>query len=234
MAGPRRATLQAHAHPVFSFVYGTVAALTERGEIGRVRGALLSGAAGTVLVVGLGPGHDLDHVPPSVSQVVALEPGLPMLRRAAPRVRALRARGGSVLLAAGVAEALPLADASVDAVLLAFVLCSVADPARALAEARRVLRPHGRLLLLEHVRGPEGSLLARVQDRVDPWWHRLAGGDSLTRDPSGLLRAAGFDVTGLTYRWMANFPLCAYHLVGTATVGPRLPASPPAPPPQQA
>ena len=208
--------IERYAHPVFATVYGVVAALLEHGEVGRVRSRLLAGVTGRLLIVGAGPGHDLDHVPAAVSHVIALEPGAPMLRRARPRAAALRDRGASVALVAGVAEELPLPDASVDAVLCAFVLCSVTDPGRALAEVRRVLRPGGRLLLLEHVRGPQGSLLARVQDRVDPWWHRVAGGDSVTRDTGSLVRAAGFDDVGLAHRWMVNFPLCAYHLVGAA------------------
>ena len=218
MTAGRPATLAAHTHPVFARVYGAVAALAERGEVGRARGRLLTDVRGRLLVVGLGPGHDLDHVPPSVTQVVAVEPSPSMTARAALRVEALRARGVEAVFAAAVAEALPLPDASVDAVLCAFVLCSVSDPARALAEVRRVLRPGGRLLLLEHVRGPRGSLLARVQDRVDPLWRHVAAGCSVTRDTRALVRAAGFVDTGLRDRWMGNFPLCAYHLVGTATV----------------
>ena len=219
-AVPPGGPLDSYAHPIFTAVYGVVAALLEHGEVGRVRSQLLASVTGRLLVVGAGPGHDLDHVPASVSHAVALEPSAPMLRRALPRAAALRARGVDVTLVAGVAEALPLPDASVDAVLCAFVLCSVGDPRQALAEARRVLRPGGRLLILEHVRGPDGSLLARVQDRVDPWWHRVAGGDSVTRDTGALVRAAGFDDSGLSYRWMANFPLCAYHLLGTARLAP--------------
>lgn len=215
-APTRPQTLRAHAHPVFTRLYAAVAALGERGEIGRRREELLSGVTGRLLIVGLGPGHDLEHLPAGVREVVAVEPSPAMNALAAARVRVLRERGVRVVFAAAVGEALPLADASVDAVLCAFVLCSVSDPAQTLAEVRRVLRPGGRLLLLEHVRAPRGSLLERVQVRVDPLWRRLAGGCSCARDTRATVRAAGFEDGELQELWMANAPLCACHLVGPA------------------
>ena len=219
------ATTAAHAHPVFARVYALIAALGERGAVGRARSDLLAGVTGRLLIVGLGPGHDLAHLPPGVRQVVAIEPSPVMLAQARPRVRELGRRGVRVTLTAAVAEALPLPDGSVDAVLCAFVLCSVDDPAAALAEVRRVLRPGGRVLLLEHIRGPAGGLLARVQTAVDPAWHYLAGGCSCARDTRSSLRAAGFDDSALREVWMANFPLCVYHLYGAA---PAPSATPPA------
>jgi SAM-dependent methyltransferase len=205
-----------HSHPSFARVYGLVAAVGERTGYGRWRAAALTGARGRLLVLGLGPGHDLDHLPPAVTAVVAVEPDPAMRARAGRRIA--RARP-PVLLVAAEAERLPLADGSVDAVLCALVLCSVADLAGALAEVRRVLRPGGTLHLLEHVRAADGSRLAAVQDRLDPLWGRLAGGCSVTRRTRAAVEAAGFDTAAVVSRTLrpAVLPI-GPHLRGVARV----------------
>jgi len=198
-------------------VYGALAALSERGPIGELREQLLRGARGRLLVVGLGPGHDLDHVPETVDAVVAVEPSPSMSRRATRRVIRLRARGVPVHMVSGTAEALPLRGESVDTVLCAFVLCSVTDLTRALAEVRRVLHPQGHLLLLEHVRAAEEPRLAAIQDRLQPLWGRLAGGCHPNRDVRTALRSAGFDDADvLDFPLAQNVPLCRPHLRGKA------------------
>jgi len=198
-------------------VYAALAALAERGPIGELREQLLRGASGRLLVVGLGPGHDLDHVPGTVDAVVAVEPSPSMSRRATRRVIRLRARGVPVHMVSGTAEALPLRGESVDTVLCAFVLCSVTDLTRALAEVRRVLHPQGHLLLLEHVRAAEEPRLAAIQDRLQPLWGRLAGGCHPNRDVRTALRSAGFDDADvLDFPLAQNVPLCRPHLRGKA------------------
>jgi SAM-dependent methyltransferase len=208
----------AAAHRWFAGGYAALAWLGERSEVGRRRERLLDGARGRLLVIGLGPGYDLDHVPAGVRAVTALEPDRYMRARSRRAVDRLRARGVAVQIVAGRAEHLPVADRSVDAVLCAFVLCSVADPVAALAEAGRVLRPGGRLLLLEHVRGADGSRTARAQDRLDRWWPRLAGGCHLNRDTPALVWAAGFDDSGLRVEEVRPaVPLLARMLEGAAS-----------------
>jgi ubiquinone/menaquinone biosynthesis C-methylase UbiE len=96
------------------------------------------------------------------------------------------------------AEELPLADASVDAVISSLVLCTVRSPERALAEVRRVLRPGGRFWSLEHVAAPEGTALARVQRTVRRPWAGLFGGCQVHRDTARLLLDAGFSSLELT------------------------------------
>jgi ubiquinone/menaquinone biosynthesis C-methylase UbiE len=88
-------------------------------------------------------------------------------------------------------EALPLADKSIDTVVTTWTLCTIPDVSRALAEARRVLRPGGALLFVEHGRAPEPGV-ARWQDRLDPLWSRLAGGCHLNRAIDVLIQSAGF------------------------------------------
>jgi ubiquinone/menaquinone biosynthesis C-methylase UbiE len=201
-------------HPVFASVYAGVAQLGERSGYGRRRSEALTGARGRLLVVGLGPGHDLAHIPAGVSSVVAVEPDAAMRRRSAVRMAAAPV---PVTLLAAVAEALPLRDESVDSALAALVLCSVQDLLRAAAELRRVLRPGGTLHVLEHVHAERGSALARWQDRLDPLWSRAAAGCHLTRETRDVLAAVGFDTSGLRdVRVRPTPPLVSSHLIGVA------------------
>jgi ubiquinone/menaquinone biosynthesis C-methylase UbiE len=210
------------ANHVFAAGYSVVAAAGELTGYGRLRAGALTGARGTLLVVGPGPGHDLAHLPPAVGAVVAVEPDAAMRRRLLARVRSRAGRvpGATrvpVGLLAGTAESLPLPDACVDSALVALVLCSVTDPDLAAAELHRVLRPGGTLHVLEHVLAPAGSRSARWQRRIDPSWSRMAAGCRLVRDTRQVLARAGFDVRALRDIRVrpAPFPV-AHQLAGTA------------------
>lgn len=201
-------------HPGFARVYRVVAAAGERFGYGRLRASVLAPATGRLLVLGLGPGHDLLHLPPAVTSVVAVEPDPTMRAQATERVA--RCAVPVTVLSAD-AQALPLAAGSIDTVLVALVLCSVHEPAKALTEIRRVLVPGGRLLVLEHVAAPEDHWLDRLQRVVEPTWNRAAGGCSVRRDTGTAIEAAGFDITHLrtTVLW-PNLPPVAPHVLGTA------------------
>ncbi|HEX9400825.1 MAG TPA: class I SAM-dependent methyltransferase [Anaeromyxobacter sp.] len=141
-----------------------------------------------VVEIGAGTGANLRYLDPG-TRVIAIEPNVHMhryLRAAARRWHV------PVDLRAATAERIPLPDGSVDAVMCSLVLCSVRNPARALAEIRRVLRPGGRFWCLEHVAAPEGTALAQVQRALARPWHWLFEGCDPRRDVTGLLRAAGF------------------------------------------
>jgi ubiquinone/menaquinone biosynthesis C-methylase UbiE len=125
--------------------------------------------------------------------VLALEPD-PTLRGLAVAAAATGAVPVTVL--DGVAESLPAADASVDVVVSSLVLCSVAEPACALAEAVRVLKPGGQLLFYEHVRSAH-RLLAALEDLLTPLWSRLAGGCHPNRDTAATIAAAGLTIRSL-------------------------------------
>jgi ubiquinone/menaquinone biosynthesis C-methylase UbiE len=202
------------AHPLFACCFAWVAASGELTGYGRRRAEALVGARGRLLIVGLGPGHDLRHLPVGVTDVIAVEPEPWMRFYAARRVR--RSTVPTRLVGA-VAEALPMPDASVDAILVALVLCSVQDPSRVAAELRRVLRAGGTLHVLEHVSASSDSRLRPWQERLDPLWSTFAGGCHLTRDTRQILTDAGFDTRALrdtTIRLAP--PLVAPHLVGMA------------------
>ncbi len=170
-------------------VYDTLMWPLERIAIGAWRRRLAAEARGRVLEIGTGTGAQLAWYAPG-TEVTALEPDAGMLGRA--RRRAARA-AASVTVVEGRAEELPFADAGFDAAVSAFALCTVADPAAALAELRRVLVPGGTLQLLEHVHLPWEPGRA-LQSRAAPAWAAVAGGCRLDRDTLRSAREAGFVV----------------------------------------
>jgi ubiquinone/menaquinone biosynthesis C-methylase UbiE len=147
------------------------------------RGKLVPRAAGTVLEVGVGSGL--------TQALFGLDPSPELARMARRRLRHVRF---PVRLITGSAEAVPLPDGSMDTVVSTWTLCSIPDPARALAEIRRVLRPSGRFIFIEHGRSPDARVLA-WQDRLDPVWQRLAGGCHLNRAMDTLIASGGFRIT---------------------------------------
>ncbi|WP_024876510.1 class I SAM-dependent methyltransferase [Saccharomonospora piscinae] len=170
------------AHRLFAACYDRMNDAAERRFLGRRRHDLLHGLTGTVLDVGAGTGANLQHLR-AAERIVATEPDPAMRRRLERRTGEAAA---PVEIRDAPAESLPFPDGSFDAVVFTLVLCTVADPDAALAEARRVLRRDGTLVLLEHVRGDER--LARVQDRITPLWKRVGAGCHPNRDSLATLR----------------------------------------------
>lgn len=153
----------------------------------------VSGARGRVLEIGVGTGLNLQYYR-EAETVHAIDPDDASLKRALARPCA--DNPADVTLYAAIAESLPFPDASFDNVVGTLVFCTIPDPARALAEVRRVLKPGGRFRIAEHVRTPN-RIVAAAQDAVTPAWKRIAGGCHLNRDTLALVRAAGFNVTGV-------------------------------------
>jgi ubiquinone/menaquinone biosynthesis C-methylase UbiE len=177
-------------NPIFARLFDRFAAKDKgRGE-DALRDELVAGLTGRVVEVGPGNGINFKHFPPGVAELVAVEPE-PYLRRVAERTAA--SVPIDVRVVAGTADALPLEPESVEAVVVAGVLCSVPDVADALAEFRRVLRPGGELRFYEHVRSAR-SAFARYQDAVDHLWPRMMGGCHPNRDTLGAISGAGFEV----------------------------------------
>ncbi|GAA0382060.1 class I SAM-dependent methyltransferase [Microbispora corallina] len=182
------------SHPVFARVYTRLSEALERHGLAERRRALLGGLSGHVVDVGAGNGLNFAHYPPSVERVIAVEPE-PRLRRTARE--AARSAPVTIEVVDGLADRLPVPSGAADAVVFSLVLCSLPDVPAALREARRVLRPDGRLVFLEHVRAPLPGV-ARVQRLLDAGpWPVLAGGCHLSRDAVAEVQGAGFAVERL-------------------------------------
>ena len=176
----------------------------------RVR--LVPQASGEVLEIGVGSGLNIPIYGSGVRKLHALDPSAELLRMA--RQRAERA-AFPVELLQHPAEAIPLGDGTVDSVVTTWTLCSIPDAASALREVRRVLRPTGRLILIEHGRSPDPSVV-RWQDRVTPLWRKISGGCHLNRPIDRLLAQGGFKVSELERGYMAGPRIGAYLYRGIA------------------
>jgi ubiquinone/menaquinone biosynthesis C-methylase UbiE len=161
-----------------------------------LRRRLLASLRGRVIDVGAGDGRSVEHYPPSVTGVLAVEPDPNARARAAERAESAAV---PIEIVEGVAAALPAADGTFDAAVVMGLLCSVSDPAAALSELRRVLKPGGELRFWEHVRS-EHVLFRGVQHACDAlFWTRALGGCETTRDTESAIRAAGFEVVALDH-----------------------------------
>jgi ubiquinone/menaquinone biosynthesis C-methylase UbiE len=155
------------------------------------RRRVLSRATGDVLEIGVGTGINFRHYPADV-RLHGIDISEQMLRRARDRAERV---GQSVTLDRADVEALPYGDSSFDTVTATCVFCSVGDPVRGLAEVRRVVRPDGRVLLMEHVR-PENPVLGKLFDLLTPLTRRLMGPE-INRRTEENVRAAGMEIVSV-------------------------------------
>lgn len=180
-----------HRHPIFARVYTVLSRGAERAGMAEHRTELLAGLAGRVIEVGAGNGLNFAHYPAAVTEVVAVEPE-PYLRARA--IEAAARAPVPVRVLDGIAEQLPVTDASLDAGVTSLVLCSVSDQRAALAELFRVIEPGGELRFYEHVVA-ESERLSRVQRAIDAVWPMLSGGCHTARDTPRRIAEAGFEIT---------------------------------------
>jgi ubiquinone/menaquinone biosynthesis C-methylase UbiE len=177
---------------LFAAIYDPFMSSSERACLSHWRAELLGSASGEVLEIGAGTGANVPFYTPSVTRLVLTEPDSAMLARLRRRLGLARAGSAEALQAE--VDALPFGDASFDAVVSTLVLCSVRDVPRALAEVRRVLRPGGRLLFIEHVAADDRPERLAWQRRLEPLWSRVAGNCHLTRRTGDRIRDAGFAI----------------------------------------
>lgn len=179
----------------------------------RRRRKLLTQAHGRVVEIGAGTGLNIAHYPDGLDELVLTEPDPGMRRKL---VRRLDRRGREAVISGAAAERLPFANASVDTVVATLVLCTVAEPERALREIARVLRPGGQLLFIEHIRA-SWAPLAWYQGLFARFWCAFAGGCVCNRPTLELMRAGGFAVEAKDSVW-SGMPTIVYPLaVGRAT-----------------
>ena len=162
------------------------------------RARVLPAAQGRVLEIGIGSGLNLPYYSTTVEQVIGLDPSpklLAMAREAARRTSL------PLELIENSAETIPLYNRSIDTVVTTWTMCSIPDVQRALGEMRRILKPEGRLLFVEHGRSPDPDI-RRWQDRLTPVWRRVGGGCHLNRAIGELIEEAGFRIERLETGYM--------------------------------
>jgi ubiquinone/menaquinone biosynthesis C-methylase UbiE len=190
-----------------------IASVSERHgrEVESWKRDLVGPLRGTVLEIGPGTGANLRFLSPDVTWI-GIEPN----RHMEPYLMAEADRLGiAVRLEVGVAEQLPFADGSIDAVLASLVLCTVRDVPRALQEIRRVLRPGGRFVFIEHVAAPSGTWVRRVQRLVRRPWGVLGDGCHPDRETWRAIEAAGFQTVELAH-FRIPVPILGPHIAGLA------------------
>ncbi len=176
------------------------------------RERVISAAEGRVLEIGVGSGLNLPLYPPRVREVLGLEPAprlLAMSRRAASRL-SLR-----VTFIEGSAETIALDDRSIDTVVTTWTLCTIPAVIQAIHEMRRVLRPGGQLLFVEHGLAPDDNI-RKWQDRLTPAWKRIGGGCHLNRPIGTMVENAGFGITQLETGYMKGPKPMAFLYEGRA------------------
>jgi ubiquinone/menaquinone biosynthesis C-methylase UbiE len=156
----------------------------------------ISQAEGRVLEIGAGSGLNLPFYSGDVTEILGLDPHPKLLALANGRQCGIR-----LTMVEASAEAIPLEDGSVDTVVSTWTLCSIPGVAQALGEARRVLKPGGKFLFVEHGLSPDASV-RRWQHRLTPAWKRVAGGCRVNRPIPELVRQAGFEITQLETGYM--------------------------------
>ena len=159
----------------------------------RIRARVLAPLAGEVVEIGFGTGHNLPYLPAGVTRLLAVEPSESSIAVAADRIAASAV---PIEVIGPDAQQIPLPDASVDAALCTWSMCSIPDPVAAVSEVRRVLRPGAQLHFVDHGVAPD-ERVRRWQHRLSGLQQRLMGGCHLDRDIPELLRLGGMTVTHL-------------------------------------
>jgi SAM-dependent methyltransferase len=172
-------------------------------QVMKARSHVVPLAQGRVFELGCGGGINLEFYDPArVTHLSGIDPTPLLLDDSRRKVAE---RGLPADIREGVGEDIPFASGSFDTVVTTFTLCSVAEPARVLAELKRVLKPGGQAIFLEHGRAPDESV-RRWQARIDPIWSRLSGGCHLTRPIADAYEGAGFATTRMGSRYMPGTP----------------------------
>jgi ubiquinone/menaquinone biosynthesis C-methylase UbiE len=194
-------------------VLPTLVDLSMRNKLLRpLRERVTAAAEGRVLDVGVGSGLNLPLYGTRAKEVLGLEPSHPLLARASRNAKLALV---PIRLIEASAEAMPLDDSSIDTIVMTWTGCSIPDIRSALVEMRRVLRPGGRLLFVEHGRSPD----ARVQvwqNRLTPLWRRVAGGCHLNRKMDDLVQDGGFVIERLDTGYIRGPKIMTFIYEGVA------------------
>jgi ubiquinone/menaquinone biosynthesis C-methylase UbiE len=199
----------------FSASWDRVMSGAEEMGLREMRRQLLSEASGRTIDIGAGTGANIGLFPATVTELTFVEPDRHMVDKLRPKL----ARAGLPAEVATVgAEDLPFADASIDTAVFVMSLCTIPNPAAALTEVARVLRPGGKMLFLEHVRS-EDDRFSRWQDRFEEPWHFFCDGCYCNRDTVATIKASPLTVERVTAEKFPKFPLLVPPLVRPLVLG---------------
>jgi len=163
-------------------------------DTARLRAEWISHARGEVLEIGIGSGLNLEFYSPEVQRVYGVDPSAELQQMARKRVG--KSPVEVEFLSQSAEEPLPLPNASIDTAVVTWTLCSIPNPSEALQPAKRVLKPTGRLIFVEHGRSSDPSVVV-WQDRITPMWKQIGGGCHLNRKIDDLITGAGFQIVEL-------------------------------------
>jgi ubiquinone/menaquinone biosynthesis C-methylase UbiE len=180
-------------------------------ETRRLREVWIPQAEGEVLEVGIGSGLNLEFYTQRVRQIHGVDPSLELQRMARKRLGTIDVE----FLLQSIENPLPLPSGSMDTVVLTWTLCSIPDPRKALLEMKRVLRPGGILIFIEHGLSPDPGVAA-WQDRLTPTWKHIGGGCHLNRKIDEVIQQAGFHISELTTSYIPGPRAMTYTYQGSA------------------
>jgi ubiquinone/menaquinone biosynthesis C-methylase UbiE len=174
-------------------------------------------AEGLVLEVGIGSGLNIPFYDSSkVDKILGLDPSEELNRMA---LKVAADKGIPVEFILGGAEAIPLPDNHVDTVLVTYTMCTIPEVATANKEILRVLKPQGKMIFCEHGLAPDANI-SKWQNRIDPYWGKIAGGCHLNRNIPALIAEAGFEIESMEQMYLPSTPKFAgYNYWGTAVAG---------------
>jgi ubiquinone/menaquinone biosynthesis C-methylase UbiE len=181
-------------------------------DTARVRSQIIPAARGRVLEVGIGSGLNLPFYSSDVRELQGVDPSKELLRMASEKAGATLF---PVELVSGSAEELPLQDQTIDTIVMTWSLCSISNPSKALDEMRRVLKPGGELIFVEHGLAPEPKVSA-WQNRINRPWRAITGGCNLNRPVDRLIAAAGFSLLQLDTTYMPGPKMLTFTYKGCA------------------
>jgi SAM-dependent methyltransferase len=172
-------------------------------QIMKARSRIVPQSSGDVLELGCGGGINMQFYDPAkITSFSGLDPSPGLLERS---LQAAQEKGMQADIRGGIGEDMPFADSSFDTVLVTFTLCSVDDQSQVLSEMRRVLRPGGKILFLEHGSAPDADV-QKWQRRIEPIWSRIGGNCHLTRAVTGAYQVAGFSIVHTDKNYMPKTP----------------------------
>ena len=192
---------------LFALYYPRLLEIAERAGQRETRHQLIGQATGRTLELGAGSGVNLPHYTAAVSELIVTEPSPEMLGHLRKALADDPPAAAKVRLVQTGAEELPFDDSSFDTVVATFILCTIPDPSRTVAEVVRLLRPGGRYLFLEHVHAGKGTLLGAFQDLVERPHTYIAAGCHPNRHTAQLIESSGLEVESLERGRQPRAPL---------------------------